>query len=107
METEQRVVLAGRIDWRTAAAVRDHLARAIDAGVGDLTVDLTEADIGDSAGLGVLLGAYERARRLDRHLVVDGMSPRVERLMRVSRLERILVRGCEARRARTVAVVTA
>ena len=43
MDTEQRVVLEGRIDSRTAPAYRDALACAIAEGVGALSVDLSRA----------------------------------------------------------------
>ncbi len=107
MAPAQRVVITGRIDMTSAATTRAVLHDAIAASSGVLVVDLTDAVIGDSAGLGVLLGAYDRARRADRSLVVDGMSPRVARLLRVSRLERLLVPGCRNAHRHTVSAVTA
>ncbi|MFN8083771.1 MAG: STAS domain-containing protein [Dermatophilaceae bacterium] len=107
MDTEQRVVLEGRIDCRTAPAYRDALACAIAEGVGALSVDLSRAEIGDTAGLGVIIGAYDRARRHGRVLVVDAMSPRVARILHVSRLERVLLPRTQSRHQRTVSAVTA
>ena len=107
MAPAQRVVITGRIDMTSAASTRTVLHDAIAAGCGLLVVDLTDAVIGDSAGLGVLLGAYDRARRAGRELIVDGMSPRVARLLRVSRLERLLVPACRDARRHTVSAVTA
>lgn len=108
MDDRQHVVLSGRIDTRTAPTVRDHLLQAIDDGVGDLAVDLSDADIADLTGLAVLVGAYDRARRAERHLVVEAMSPRVARLLRRSRLERLLVPGAaDHAHRRRVAAITA
>ena len=107
MDTEQRVVLEGRIDARTAPAYRDALASAIADGDGALSVDLSRAEIGDMAGLGVIIGAYDRARRHGRVLVVEAMSPRVAQILHVSRLERILLPRTQSRRQRTVSAVTA
>lgn len=83
----------GRLDVLSAGPVREALHRAIDGGRGDLLVHLDEAEVVDAAGLGVLLGAHRRARRADRGLVLVGVPARLERLIRHTRLHRVLVRS--------------
>lgn len=84
------VVLRGRLDVSTVGDVRTALHEALGTGAGDLVVDVALVEIADATGLGVLVGAHRRAERLDRRLVLRGVPPRLERLLRATRLHRIL-----------------
>lgn len=84
------VVLRGRLDVSTVGDLRGALHEALAAGVGDLVVDVSEVEIADATGLGVLVGAHRRAERLERRLVLRAVPPRLERLLRATRLHRIL-----------------
>jgi anti-anti-sigma factor len=86
----QRIVLRGRLDAGTVGDVRILLQDVLARGTGDLVLDLTDVDVADATGLGVLVGAHRRAERLERHLVLTGVGPRLERLLRMTRLHRIL-----------------
>ena len=88
--TEREVVLSGRLDVSSVADVRAALHEAIDLGAGDLVVDLAGVDWVDATGLGVLLGADRRAKLLGRRIVLRDASPRVRRILRVTRLHRVL-----------------
>lgn len=87
------LVVRGRLDVTSVGAVRDALHRAVDLGSGDLLVHLDDLELHDAAGLGVLLGAHRRARLAGRRLVLVGVPGRLERLIRHTRLHRVLVRG--------------
>ena len=87
------LIVRGRLDVVSVSPVRDTLQRAVDAGTGDLLVHLDEAEVMDAVGLGVLLGAHRRARLADRRLVLVGVPARLERLIRHTRLHRVLVRA--------------
>ncbi|MDQ6715822.1 MAG: STAS domain-containing protein [Actinomycetota bacterium] len=84
------VFVEGYLGVRTAPDLRLALHAAIADGVGDLHLHLGEVEIGDSTGLGVLLEAHRRARRHGRRLVLAGITPRTARLLRLSRLDRVL-----------------
>jgi anti-sigma B factor antagonist len=88
--TERVVVLSGRLDVSTAADVRAALHDAVDLGNGDLVVDLAAVELVDATGLGVLLGADRRAKQAGRRLVLRDAAPRVRRILRVTRLHRVL-----------------
>ncbi|WP_345711685.1 STAS domain-containing protein [Kineococcus glutinatus] len=93
MEEEQpgRLVrLHGRLDVHSVPDVREALHRAVDGGTGDLVAGLGDAHIADATGLGVLVGAHRRAQRQGRRLVLDDVPPPVLRLLRVTRLYRVL-----------------
>ena len=89
----QEVSVSGRLDVNTVAAVRLGLADFMDRGVGDLLLHLADAEVHDATGLGMIVGAHHRARRAGRRLVLVDVSPRLDRLMRASRLHRVLTRG--------------
>lgn len=81
-----RLRLAGRLDTRSAPAVRAALHGAVDAGSGELVLDLGALEIWDGTGLGVLVGAARRAQRAQRRLVLTAVRPRELRLLRVARV---------------------
>jgi len=87
----QEVAISGRIDVHTVPDVRLLLHEVIDTGNGDILLRLAGAEIGDSTGLGVLVEAFNRARRAGRRFGVVDMTARTERLLRASRLDRALV----------------
>ena len=89
----QEVTVSGRLDVDSVAEVRVALHEILDRGVGDLLVHLAQAEVHDATGLGVIVGVHHRARRLGRRLVLVDVSPRLDRLLRASRLHRILARG--------------
>ena len=69
----QLLRLRGRLDVTAAADVRLALSDAVDA-----------------TGLGVLVGAHRRAGRSGRTLVLHDVPPGVGRLLRRTRLDRVL-----------------
>ncbi len=84
----QSVVVAGRLDTRTAADVRAALHAAIDAGEGVLLADLEHCEVGDATGLGLLVEFHRRAHRAGRRLHVVAIEDRTRRLLRAIRLDR-------------------
>ena len=84
------LALTGRLDVHAAADARLELAEAVDSGQGDLVLDLTALEAVDPTGLGVLVGAHRRAGRAGRTLVLQDAPPLVGRLLRRTRLDRVL-----------------
>ncbi len=84
------LVVGGRLDVRSAADARTALHSAVDDGVGDLVLDLTELDSWDATGLGVIMGAHRRAGRAGRRLVLRGVPAQMQRLLVADQLHRIL-----------------
>lgn len=84
------VVISGAIESATAADARSVLHEAVDRGTGDLVVDLRGVRHIDATGLGVLVGVHRRAQRSERRIVLRGVPPRVQRLLVVTRLNRVL-----------------
>jgi anti-anti-sigma factor len=86
----EELVVGGRLDVRNAADARLALHRAVDAGEGDLVLDLRGLDSWDATGLGVIMGAHRRAGRCGRRLVLRDVPPRMHRVLIATRLHRIL-----------------
>ncbi|MDE9365953.1 STAS domain-containing protein [Luteipulveratus sp. YIM 133132] len=82
--------ISGVLGVQSVADVRISLGRAIDTGSGDLVLHLGDAEVGDATGLGVIVGAHHRARRAGRRLVIADASPRLERLLRATKLNRVI-----------------
>lgn len=82
--------LTGRLSAVTVADVRAALVQAIGCGTGDLVVDIAGVQLVDASGLGVLVGAHRLALRSERRLVLRGVPARVERLLAVTHLNRVL-----------------
>lgn len=98
----QELRLVGRLDGRSGADVRAALHAAVDSGAGDLVVHVDALEIWDVTGLGVLAGAHRRAERAGRRLLLVGVTPRLERLLRVARMRGVLHwRAAEDAHART------
>jgi anti-anti-sigma factor len=93
VDSGQEVAITGRIDVHTVPDVRLLLHDIIDTGTGDVLLRLAAAEPGDAPGPGVLVEAYNRARRAGRRLAVVDMTARTERLLRASRLDRALLAG--------------
>lgn len=85
-----QLALSGSLDMRSVADVRDALHAAIDAGDGDLLVDVSEVGLVDVTGLGVLVGADRRAKLAGRRVVLVDAGPRLLRILRATRLNRVL-----------------
>ena len=86
----QLLVLSGRLDVAAAADARLAIGAAVEGGVGDLVLDLVGCDGVDATGLGVLVGAHRQAGRAGRTLVLRDAPPALTRLLRRTRLDRVL-----------------
>ncbi len=85
------VVMTGRLDVRTVPDLRLTLHHIIDGGAPRVLLDLSEAEIGDSTALGLLVECLQRARRGGVHLRVAVHDGRSVRLLRRARLSSVIV----------------
>ena len=93
----QVLTVRGRLDVSAAADARLTIAAAVSDGAGDLVLDLAACDGLDATGLGVLVGAHRHAGRAGRTLVLRDAPPTVTRLLRRTRLDRVLRQAATAR----------
>ena len=90
LQPGQVLAARGRLDVAAAADARLALADAVRAGSGELVLDLAGLTAVDATGLGVLVGAHRHAGRAGRSLVLLDVPAAVARLLRVTRLHRVL-----------------
>ncbi len=84
------VRLPDRLDGSSAEAVRSALHRAIEQAPGDVDVDMSEVELVDVIGLGLLAGAHARLARRGHQLVLHSPPPHLRRTLAVTRLGRVL-----------------
>ena len=84
------LVLAGPLDARSAAAVREALRDALDMTTGDVLLDVSGVESIDVIGLGVLAAAHRRAEREGRGLVLRGCQGSMRRVLAKTRMSRVL-----------------
>ena len=82
------VELHGTVDVSTARQLTLALSRLADEGIHDLVVDLTAAQLGDSAALAALVLAQRHARRSDGDLVLAGVDEDTRRVLQITGLDR-------------------
>jgi anti-sigma B factor antagonist len=81
--------VAGEVDVYTGPTLRDRISDLLDGGARDLVVDLGRVDFIDSTGLGVLVGALNRAKDLDGSLALVCAQERVLKLLRITGLDQV------------------
>ena len=84
------LALRGRLGSASVADVRQAITDAIDLGVDDVVIDMSNVDLMDATGLGVLVGCHRRAERAGRRLVLQNVPERIDRLLLATRLHRVL-----------------
>ena len=92
MRTEAGVPVlgvTGEIDVFTAPEFKIAINEAIESGVTDLVVDLTQVSYMDSSGFGTLLGATKRVRPKGGSINLVGCNDAIERMMKITRLDSV------------------
>ena len=85
------VVVAGELDHCTAPQIRRQLDEILeDPGVRHLCLDLGDLTFMDSSGIGVLLGRLRILQQRGGTLSVKNMQPPIEKLFRLTGLQRVI-----------------
>ena len=82
--------LRGDLDFHTAERLHAELDDAIDRGASRILLDLSPLRFCDSSGLQVVVSAYHRLMMGGGRLALVCNDPRVRRIFRVTRLDRVL-----------------
>jgi anti-sigma B factor antagonist len=85
------VMISGEIDIQSSSQLRDQLLRIIRRHGARLALDLTGVTFIDCAGISVLLAARRRAQLEGGSLRVLRASPRVQRIIALTRLDHVLM----------------
>lgn len=71
-----------------AGELRPQLQQLIAEGVSSIVIDLSMVDLVDSSGIGLLIATHNSLAKAGGGLRVIGVSPDIERLFKVMRLDR-------------------
>ena len=89
--SQATVVIAGELDHFAAPQIRRMLDEVLDdESITHLTLDLENLTFMDSSGIGVLLGRLRILQNRGGSLSVKNMQPPVEKLFRLSGLQRVI-----------------
>jgi anti-anti-sigma factor len=84
---EARVALIGELTFTDHAVFRDILTRLIQTQDKKITIDLSQLDFVDSAGLGMLLIARDEVGKANRSLTLDHPQKQVDRMFAVTKFD--------------------
>ena len=88
-ETDARVALVGDLDDAGGKIARRQLAREVDSGNINLTIDLDRVGALDSSGLAALIATLRRARDSGGNVRVQASRPHIRRVMELTGLSRV------------------
>jgi anti-sigma B factor antagonist len=83
------LIVEGEVDAFTAPQLREKLM-PLCKDSREVYLDLSKVDYMDSTGLGVLIGAYKSLRANRGRLILVGVSPRLNRLLKITGLAEIM-----------------
>ncbi len=83
------VDISGDVDLHRSPALRETLAKLIDETPGRLVLNLKEVGYMDSSGVATLVEALQRIQRKQGRLLLHSLSPRVQSIFEIARLESI------------------
>lgn len=84
------VDIRGDLDEFTCRDLRDALQSLLTDGEHKILINLVGVNYMDSAGLGTLLGGLRRVREAYGELAFSGPNPRVQRILTVTGIDRVL-----------------
>ena len=87
--TDARVALVGDLDDAGGNLARRRLAREVDSGIVNLTIDLDRVGALDSGGLAALIATLRRARDRGGNVRVEASQPHIRRVMELTGLSRV------------------
>ena len=83
------VDISGDVDLHRSPALREILGKLIDENPDRLILNLTEVAYMDSSGVATLVEALQRIQRKQGRLLLHSLSPRVQSIFEIARLESI------------------
>ncbi len=84
------LTVSGRVGGANVADLRQVVLAGLDAGTGEFLLDVQGLMVTDRCVLGMMLEAHRRAVRHDRTLYLVNVPSELDRLLRRTRLDRIL-----------------
>ena len=84
--------LKGEIDHHSAKGMRESIDRAVTGGAPkELELNFSGVGFMDSSGIGLVMGRYKLIRQYGGKLYLSGLSPQLQRVMKLSGVDRLAV----------------
>ena len=83
--------IGGDLDVLGAPELRQGVVTALNDGIREMILDVSELDFVDSFGIGVIVGALKRVRQRGGELLLVCPAPRIRRVFELCDLDRIFV----------------
>ena len=85
------VELGSDLDHHVSIQVKEHSDRIIQTGdIRHVIFDFTKSSFMDSSGIGVIMGRYKHVKYTGGTLAVTGITPPVDRILKISGLYKII-----------------
>ena len=85
------VELGSDLDHHVSIQVKEHSDRIIQTGdIRHVIFDFTKSSFMDSSGIGVIMGRYKQVKYTGGTLAVTGITPPVDRILKISGLYKII-----------------
>ena len=81
------IFLSGEVDVGNCGIFKEELGKAVENTERDITLDLSDLDYIDSAGLGILVGVFKRLDEKGLSLRVVNSNDYIKKLFRITKLE--------------------
>lgn len=82
--------LAGELDHHNASKIKEEIDNSISQDTKILVLDFKELSFMDSSGIGVIIGRYKKMKRQNGAVYVKNMSGQMEKIFRMSGLDKII-----------------
>ena len=82
----RHLTVSGELDLATSSRLADQLDQYVDEGIELVVLDLTGVSFADSTALRVIVNASNRLEERDGQLLIEGLSPAVQKLLEVTGL---------------------
>ncbi len=89
-EVTHVITLTGEVDAYTAPKLKQELIPVTEKPETEIVIDLSNIEYMDSTGLGVIIAGLKSAQKNNNQLKVTGLTPRVERLFKITGLLELL-----------------
>ena len=93
LDNQAVISVIGELDFHSAPRLREQILNVLNAGVGDLVIDLGEMDFVDSSGLGVLVMGLKRMRECHGSFQLRSPTRNTSKVLEISGLSKLLLVG--------------
>lgn len=89
LDGEMKVYISGEVDIYTSRMLKEKLGSLAENGQSDLTLECSELNYIDSAGLGILVGILKKIKQQGREIHIVGLKDNIKKLFTITGLDKL------------------